>query len=211
MVLYLNELEFPSLKDAFFCQVWLKLAQSFWRRRFFNFVNVFSLFLNYLLLEKGGTLHLNKPPPPKDALCQVRLKLTLWFRRRRFLNIFNIIFLFRHYLALEKGVALHLNKFESPSPKMFCAKFGWNYPSGLWEEDESLRQLRQQTTDKLWSEKLTSLRLRWAKKVPYTLSICLITALDPGTLDTLITGYNYHSARDFRHIYAAFHVLHCMC
>ena len=27
-------------KDAL-CQVWLKLAQWFWRRRFFNFVNVF--------------------------------------------------------------------------------------------------------------------------------------------------------------------------
>ena len=32
MVLHLNKLEFPSPKDAF-CQVWLKLAQWFWRRR----------------------------------------------------------------------------------------------------------------------------------------------------------------------------------
>ena len=39
--LHLNKLESP-LKDAL-CQVWLKLAQWFWRRRFFNFVNVFSL------------------------------------------------------------------------------------------------------------------------------------------------------------------------
>ena len=36
------------------CQVWLKWAQWFWRRRFLNFVNVFSLFRNYLPLEKGG-------------------------------------------------------------------------------------------------------------------------------------------------------------
>ena len=42
----------PSAKDVL-CQVWLKLAQWFWRRRFLNFVNVFSLFRNYLPLEKG--------------------------------------------------------------------------------------------------------------------------------------------------------------
>ena len=39
-------------KDAL-CQVWMKLAQWFWRRRFLNFVNVFSLFCNYLPLKKG--------------------------------------------------------------------------------------------------------------------------------------------------------------
>ena len=38
-----KKLESPSLKDAL-CQVWLKLAQWFWRK-FLNLVNVFSLFL----------------------------------------------------------------------------------------------------------------------------------------------------------------------
>ena len=49
----------------------------FWRRRFLNFVKVFSLSRNYFLLEKGGTLYLNRPecPLPKDTLCQVWLKL----------------------------------------------------------------------------------------------------------------------------------------
>ena len=69
---HLNKLEPPSPKDAL-SQVWLKLAQWFWRIRCLNFVNVFSLFLNYPPLEKGGALHLNKleSPSPKDALCQV--------------------------------------------------------------------------------------------------------------------------------------------
>ena len=64
-------LESPSAMDAL-CQDWLKLAQLFWRR-FFNFVNVFSLFCNYVPLEKDGALHLNKleSPSPEDALCQV--------------------------------------------------------------------------------------------------------------------------------------------
>ena len=42
--LNLNKLESPLPKDAL-CQVWLKLAQWFWRRRFLNFINVFSLFV----------------------------------------------------------------------------------------------------------------------------------------------------------------------
>ena len=64
------------------CQVWLKLDHQFWRRRFFN---GFSIFRNYLPLEKGMVLHLNRleSPPPKDVLCQVWLKLVLWFWRRR--------------------------------------------------------------------------------------------------------------------------------
>ena len=72
----MNKIKSYSPKDAL-CQVWLKLAQLFWRRRFFKFVNLFSLFLNYLLLEKDGALHLNKleSPSPKDALCQIWFKL----------------------------------------------------------------------------------------------------------------------------------------
>ena len=86
------------------CQVWLKLAQWFWRREFFNFFNVFSLFLNYLPLEKGGALHLKKleTPSPKDALSQVWLKLSQWFWRRGFLNFVNVFSLF-HKNPLGKG------------------------------------------------------------------------------------------------------------
>ena len=44
--------------------------------------------------------------------------------RRRFSNVFNVFSLFLNYLPLEKGMALHLNRFESPYPRMLCAKFG---------------------------------------------------------------------------------------
>ena len=73
----LKLLEFHSSKDAF--------AQWLWRRRFLNFVNVFSLYCYYLPLEKGMALHLKKliSPSPKDALCQA---LAQWFWRGRFLN-----------------------------------------------------------------------------------------------------------------------------
>ena len=106
------------LKNAL-CQVWLKMVQWFWRRRFFNFVNVFSLFRNYLTLEEGRALHLNKTqsPSPKNALCQVWLKLAQWFWRRRFFNFVNVFPLFRNYLPFEEGRAFHSNNLESPSPK----------------------------------------------------------------------------------------------
>ena len=117
MALHSKKCESPSPKYAL-CQVWLKLAQWF-LRRCFKFVNVFSLFRNYLPLEKGTALHLNKLESslPKDALCQVWLKLDQWFWRRRFLMFVNVLLLSHNYLLFEKGMALHLNKLKSPSPK----------------------------------------------------------------------------------------------
>ena len=82
--LHLNKLESHSHKDAL-CQVWLKLVRWFWRRRFLNFANIFSLCCYYLPLEQGGPLiwtNLN-PPLPKDALCQVLSKLAQWFWKRK--------------------------------------------------------------------------------------------------------------------------------
>ena len=79
--LHLNKLKSPSPKDDL-CQAWLKLAQWFLKWWLLKFVNVFSLFRNYLPLKKGtGPFILNKLAlsSPKDALCQVWLKLTQWF------------------------------------------------------------------------------------------------------------------------------------
>ena len=69
--LHLNKFESPSPKDAL-CQVWLKLAQWFLRRRFLNFVNVFPLLHNYLPLGKVRALYLKKLESPslRDALFQ---------------------------------------------------------------------------------------------------------------------------------------------
>ena len=55
---HLNKLKSSVPKDAF-CQVWLQLADWFHGGRFPNVVNVFSLFHNQILSEKGGGLHLS--------------------------------------------------------------------------------------------------------------------------------------------------------
>jgi hypothetical protein len=64
--------EFPLPKDAL-CQVWLKLAQWFWRRRFLNDPTLFLDFCDYLVFEKDLALDLYnfEFPLPKDDLYQV--------------------------------------------------------------------------------------------------------------------------------------------
>ena len=68
----LNKLESPSPKNDL-CQVWLKLAQWFWRRRFLNDPTPFLHFCDYLPFEEDLVLYLNKLefPSPKDNLYQV--------------------------------------------------------------------------------------------------------------------------------------------
>ena len=79
---------------------------------------IYSLFLNYLPLEKGGALHLNKLESPltNDALCKVWLKFAQRFWRR-FFSFVNVFSLSCSYLPWENGEALHLNKLEFPLPK----------------------------------------------------------------------------------------------
>ena len=78
---------------------------------------------------------------------------------------FLISSMYFHYfviISLWKGagpfIQTNLNPFY---PRMLCAKFGWNWPSGSGEEDENVKSLQtdrrtdRQRTDERWSEKLT--------------------------------------------------------
>ena len=68
-VIHFNEYKSSSPENAL-CQVWLKLAQLFWRKRFLNFVNIFSLLCYYLPLEKSMVLCLkNLNPLYPRMLC----------------------------------------------------------------------------------------------------------------------------------------------
>ena len=173
--LHLNKLDSPSPKDTL-CQVWLKLAQRIWRRRFLNFVNVSSLFHYSLPLENSWALHLNKQESlsPKNALCQVWLKLAQWFSRRRFFNFVNVFSLFRNYLPLEKGGALHLNKQESPSPKDALCQVWLKLDQWFWRRRWKCEKFTDGRTDgrtdrrtddgrKVIRKAHLSFQLRWAK------------------------------------------------
>ena len=136
-------------------EIWLKLAQRFWRRRILNFVNVFSLFRYYLPLEKCWALHLNKHCAkfgwnwPSDSGEEDFLISSLSFRyfvlispwtkvgpfiwtnlsphhlRTRCATFVNVFSLFRNYLPLKKGGALFWTNLNSLYPRMHCVKFGW--------------------------------------------------------------------------------------
>ena len=132
--LHLNKLESPLHKDAL-CQIWLTLAQWFWRRRILNFVNLFSLFRYYLPLEKSGVLHLNKLESPFQGCfvpSQVWQKSAQWFKEEDYFYYVNVFSLFRNHLPLQKGGALHLNKHEFPSPNDALCQVWLKLVQWLW-------------------------------------------------------------------------------
>ena len=97
----------------------------------------FLQFLNYHLLDKGVALYLNKleSASPRDALLQVWLKLAQWCRRNFLFFILSMYFCYLVIISPWKRawpfIWTNLNPLH---PRMHCAKFGWNWPSGSREE-----------------------------------------------------------------------------
>ena len=102
------KLESPLPKDAL-CQFSWNWPSGFGEEDF-----KFLLFRNYLLLIKGGALHLNQLEIslPKDTLCQVWLKLAKWFWSR-------------YHLPLKRAETFIWTNLNSLHPRMHCVKFGW--------------------------------------------------------------------------------------
>ena len=134
----------------------------FWRKTFF--VNVFSLFRTYLLLEKGWALHFNKLEfhSTMDVLCQILSKLVKVVLGKKILT-FHVFLPFRKYLSLEKGLVLHVNKVESPSHQNALCQFWlklakWFWRSGQFSDRRGRKPIRQAHL---------SFQLMWAKNVIY--------------------------------------------
>ena len=107
--LHLNQFESALSKDAL-CQVWLKLAQWFWKENFQISPMYFRYFVIIFPLKRAWPFiwaNLN-PPSSKDDFCQVWWKLVRWFWRSWFSNFVNVFLLFRNNLPLEKGGALRI-------------------------------------------------------------------------------------------------------
>ena len=68
------------------------------------------------------------------------LKLAQWFWRRKFLNFVNEFLLLS---PLGNGMALHLYLLEYPSPKDALCLVWLNWPNCSGEEDENVKNLRQ--------------------------------------------------------------------
>ena len=117
---HFNKLKSSLPMDAF-CYIWLKLAQWFYRRRYLNFVNVFSLFGNHLPVKKGRALHLNNQIYLYPRMIEIG---PLVLEKKIFFKIVSVFSLFPHYLPLEKGGVFHFKNLNSLHSRMICAKFG---------------------------------------------------------------------------------------
>lgn len=120
---------------------------------------MFYRYLDFKDLTFHVKKHVNKLPSPKDG------ENSKFFSNKFHLSYF--FFKFRHcifstcsYLSLQNDIPLHLNKWESPLPKVLCAKLNsyrksmlcakndWNWSKGSGEEDENVyKQTNGLTTD----------------------------------------------------------------
>ena len=106
--------------------------------------------------------NLNPHHPMIYILCLIWLVWPIDFRGKALkisLCIFAISLLSLH----NKGVTLHLNILKFTSPKILCAKFGWNWTDGF--EDEIWKR-DGQTTDNVRQairKAQLNFQLRWAK------------------------------------------------
>ena len=79
-------------------------------KKIFEFLQCIFTIRNYLPLEKGGALHLNKLYPFTKGYRVPSLVEISSLVLKKILFKFAIVFLlFCYYLPLEKGGALHLN------------------------------------------------------------------------------------------------------
>ena len=105
---------------------------------FQNFINIFSLFHNYLPLKRAESfIWINLKSLYPRMLCANLFEICPVVWRKRFFKFVNVLLQFCIHFPLEKG---QCPSFEHPSPKDdLCKemKFGWNWPSGSGGENFS--------------------------------------------------------------------------
>ena len=126
------------------CQVWLKLIGEevflllcyYWPM----LCKILSDFFTIMLYTHISPIWTNlNPLHPRNALCQVRVKLARWFLIRGLL-ILSMYFCYFAIVYPWKRVRPFIwSNLKPLYPRLLCAKFGWNWPSGSWEEDENLK------------------------------------------------------------------------
>ena len=124
VTLHLDDKFGSPLPNQVLWEVWLKVAQWFWRR-FLHFVNVFFFALFPSKSQLGNRhgsfvcMSLINPLHPRMPL----LELAQWFWGRRFFNVLNLLF----SLRVWPFILTNLNPLH---PRMLFSKFGWNWLGG---------------------------------------------------------------------------------
>ena len=117
--MWYNNIPSPSPKTALY-QVWLKMAQWFWRIRFLNLNKWRSALSLVSSLRKGRGPSFEQTWIPSTLGCSVPslVEISQVLLEKK-------IALFRYHILFGKGGALHLNLRH---PMILCAKFAWNWP-----------------------------------------------------------------------------------
>ena len=158
MVFHLNKLESTSPKDAL-CQIWLKLAQCFWRRGFLNSVNVFSLFQKFSPLRKGRSPSFIQNWILITQRCFVPSLVEIGSvvqEKKIFFNFVNVFLLF---------IWTNLNPLYL---RVLCAKFGWFWRRRwkCWKFTTTTTTTTTKDNGQILIRKAhLSLRLWWANNV----------------------------------------------
>ena len=131
-----------------------------------------SLFRNYLPLEKAGPfiwINLNSLHP--RMLCA---KFGWNWLSGSGEEDFLISSMYFHYFVIispwkraEPSIWTNLNPLH---PRMLCAKFGWNWPSGSGEEDENVKSLQTDRQTDRWTDRRTDRRTTGDQKSSLELS-----------------------------------------
>ena len=136
------------------------------KKIFSDFVSVFSLFRYHLSFV---AFHLNRCDflSLRDALCKVWLKWPNGSGEDDFL-ILSCIFTSPLLSLWEKARQFIWTDLKHHHQRMLYAMFGWNWPSGSWEDSEnvkSLQQRRWQQRRRRTTKKFhLNFQCRWAKK-----------------------------------------------
>ena len=127
-VLHLNKLESPAPKDAI-CQVWLILAQWFWRGRFL-FSSMYNCYLVIISPWKraGPFIWSNLNPLYTRMLCaKFCWNWPSISGEENFLP-------FHYHLPWKRVGLFTWTNYYPLHPRMLFVMFGWNWPSGSIED-----------------------------------------------------------------------------
>ena len=139
------ERDWNQITQGCLCQVWLKLAQWFWRSRFFIFVNVFFYFVINSPWKRvwpfiWTNLNLFNP----RMLCA---KFVWNWPSNSAEEDFKISLMYFCYFVIisisKRTEPFIWRNFNLIHPRMICTKFSWNLLSGSGEEEENVQSLRQ--------------------------------------------------------------------
>ena len=136
-----------SLKDSIITTWGPRVTSLTWKKTQFKSINTFDYIITLIKRRKKNIINFMRiyffllwrnlnPLHPRMLCAEIGWNwLWQWFWRRGFFNFDDVFSLFCKYLPLEKSGPFIWTNLNPHDPRMLCAKFGWNWPSGSGEED----------------------------------------------------------------------------